>query len=339
MKKDHLKIGIIVGILMVVFGLISGLIYNYYDSSRYVATVLGERVSKEEFQFFLASVKSQMESTGNLTDETAKKAFWESAIDGKDVKKIAKDRALDKVKEFKIQYLKAKESNVKLDKEDIDKIDKSIATMVEQVGGEQQANEKLLEYYKINKKDYRNIMLDLMLVYKFMKSNNEQVSKEELIKYYEENLENKDKVTVRHILISTLTEDQKPLSQEEIKKKKIIADEVLDKAKKNGDMSTLAKEYSDDPGSKNNAGQYTFSKGEMVKEFEDWAFKAKPGDVGLIKTNFGYHIIKKPTFEELGDIIKTMVSDKLYSKRLEEWKKDKKYDIKINQKVLDAINV
>ena len=32
--------------------------------------------------------------------------------------------------------------------------------------------------------------------------------------------------------------------------------------------------------------------GQMVKEFEDWSFSAKSGDVGVVKTSYGYHIIK-----------------------------------------------
>ena len=56
----------------------------------------------------------------------------------------------------------------------------------------------------------------------------------------------------------------------------------------------LAKEHSEDPGSKEKGGLYKYvAKGTMVKEFEDWCFdeKRQEGDTGLVKTEYGYHIM------------------------------------------------
>jgi len=49
--------------------------------------------------------------------------------------------------------------------------------------------------------------------------------------------------------------------QEEAKKK---AEEILLKVKAGEDFASLAKQYSEDPGSKDTGGEYTFSKGQMV---------------------------------------------------------------------------
>ena len=63
-------------------------------------------------------------------------------------------------------------------------------------------------------------------------------------------------------------------------------------------MSELARTYSEDQGSLNQAkgvedGEYTFKRGKMVKEFEDAAFNGEVGKViGPVKTQFGYHLIK-----------------------------------------------
>lgn len=55
----------------------------------------------------------------------------------------------------------------------------------------------------------------------------------------------------------------------------------------------LAKEYSDDPGSKDNGGALGwFGKGMMVSEFEQEAFSLNVNEIGIVKTQFGYHIIK-----------------------------------------------
>ncbi len=69
---------------------------------------------------------------------------------------------------------------------------------------------------------------------------------------------------------------------------------VLDKAKSGEDFASLAKQYSDDPGSGPNGGVLgEFGKGAMVPEFEQAAFALGKGGIsGLVKTQFGYHIIK-----------------------------------------------
>ncbi len=59
-------------------------------------------------------------------------------------------------------------------------------------------------------------------------------------------------------------------------------------------FNDLAKKYSEDPGTASRGGELGFfGRGTMVKEFEEAAFALKPGETsGLIKTIFGYHIIR-----------------------------------------------
>lgn len=83
------------------------------------------------------------------------------------------------------------------------------------------------------------------------------------------------------------------VSNTEEKRKK--AEEVLKKVKEGGDFAELAKEYSEDPGSKDNGGLYeNVTKGQFAPEFEKAALALEPGQVAdkLVKTDFGYHIIK-----------------------------------------------
>lgn len=81
-------------------------------------------------------------------------------------------------------------------------------------------------------------------------------------------------------------------SKEEAKK---LATDVLGKAKKGQDFAGLAKQYSDEPGAKDRAGNLgKFGKGQMVKPFADAAFALKPGDVSdVVETQFGFHVIKR----------------------------------------------
>ena len=77
--------------------------------------------------------------------------------------------------------------------------------------------------------------------------------------------------------------------------KKTKAEEILNRVKAGEDFAALAKEFSDDPGSKESGGQYeNIRMGQMVKPFEDAAMSVQPGEVvpTLVETDFGYHIIK-----------------------------------------------
>ena len=84
-------------------------------------------------------------------------------------------------------------------------------------------------------------------------------------------------VKASHILVSTLEE----------------ANHVLSELKAGKEFSELARKYSSCPSGKNCGDLGFFGKGQMIKEFEEEAFKMKVGAVSKpVKTKFGYHIIK-----------------------------------------------
>lgn len=106
-------------------------------------------------------------------------------------------------------------------------------------------------------------------------------------------------VSVRHILLSTQdTSSGEALSDEEIAKKKATADDVLKKFnesdKSEDSFAALAYEYTEDTGSSSTGGLYEhIYPGQMVTEFNDWCFdeNRKAGDVEMVETDYGYHII------------------------------------------------
>ena len=70
---------------------------------------------------------------------------------------------------------------------------------------------------------------------------------------------------------------------------------VLERLKKGENFANLAKELSIDKGSGKRGGDLgSFGRGMMVKPFEEAAFKLERGQISEpVKTEFGYHIIKR----------------------------------------------
>lgn len=106
-----------------------------------------------------------------------------------------------------------------------------------------------------------------------------------------------EQVRARHILVKADPSDEASAKQA-LAKAKIIQDLLKTK-----DFAALAKEYSEDEGSKSKGGDLDFfTRGTMVSEFEEYAFSAELNAVSEpIKSQFGYHLIevtdKKPAQE------------------------------------------
>ena len=69
---------------------------------------------------------------------------------------------------------------------------------------------------------------------------------------------------------------------------------ILERLKKGEKFGNIAKDVSLCPSKKRGGDLGTFSRGQMVKEFEKAAFALQKGQIsGIVKTKFGYHIIKR----------------------------------------------
>ncbi|HXA17720.1 MAG TPA: peptidylprolyl isomerase [Thermoanaerobaculia bacterium] len=122
------------------------------------------------------------------------------------------------------------------------------------------------------------------------------VSDAEVQKAYADGAKQYEQVKARHILIApkgsaAAQPGKKELTDDEAKAK---ADDLRKQIVGGASFDELAKKESDDVGSGARGGDLgSFSRGQMVPEFEQAAFSAKVGDVTpVVKTQFGYHIIK-----------------------------------------------
>ena len=123
------------------------------------------------------------------------------------------------------------------------------------------------------------------------------VTDEEMKKYYDEHpsdFEQPEMVRASHILIGTrdsATGTELPEDKKQAKRKQM--EDLLKRARGGEDFAKLAREFSEDPGSKDQGGEYTFPRGKMVPAFESAAFSLNTNQVSdIVTTQFGYHIIK-----------------------------------------------
>ena len=155
-----------------------------------------------------------------------------------------------------------------------------------------------------------------------------KVSDEELQKFYNENKEKfktGDQVKASHILVK----DEKQ------------AKDLLAQLKGGASFEELAKKFSTDGAAAKGGDLGWFSKGSMIPELEKVAFAMKEGQTSdIVKTKFGYHIIKLTgkraagarSFEEVKDQIKAAVlptkQQEVFQKIKDDLKKSGKYSIK-----------
>lgn len=100
-----------------------------------------------------------------------------------------------------------------------------------------------------------------------------------------------DSVNARHILIATVNNQTgEPILEDSVAKRR--ADSIYNAINGGANFAALAMYYSAD-GSKDKGGDLgTFSYGQMVPEFNNFCFDKSPGSKGVVKTQFGYHIIE-----------------------------------------------
>lgn len=154
------------------------------------------------------------------------------------------------------------------------------------------------------------------------------ISDADLQKFYDQNKEkfkSGEQVKASHILVKSEKEAQDLLAQ----------------LKSGGKFEDLAKKYSVDPAGQKGGDLGLFGKGMMIPEFEKVAFSMKEGDVsGIVKTKFGFHIIKltgkRPAgtlpFAEVKEQLKTSLlpqkQQEVFQKVKEDLKKTAKISIK-----------
>jgi len=160
----------------------------------------------------------------------------------------------------------------------------------------------LKAYFKAHKKDYsmpKQIKIAYVNIAKRQFTPKIEPTKDQVEQYYRSNQQDfyqPKTVRASHILFRVPL-DASPQRVEDTRKKAI---KVLEKAKGMEDFSKLAKKYSEDKANAAKGGDLGwFGRGTLLKPFEDAAFSLKKGQISdLVRTNFGFHIIKVEDVKE-----------------------------------------
>lgn len=248
----------------------------------------------------------------------------------------------DKMKDFRLKVLQdlittelLSQEGKKLKIKDLDQqVDEEYKKLRSNLPKEEDFQAALKEH-NMTEKDLRKDIEKGIRIQKVVNDQVEQIKKnvsvsEQDIKAFYNDAANKDKfmqkesVKASHILIKVAKDATK---EDDAKAQKKIK-ELLKRAKKGEDFAKLAKENSEDPTAAQNSGELGyFSTEEMVPEFAKAAFALKPGEISdVVKTSFGYHIIKsedkKPEqmtpYDEVKDkVAKFLENSAVQSKLLE----------------------
>lgn len=307
---------------------------------------IGENEMKAyEYQFFLKNAKQQIENgQGIANNPDYISQLWENQESVAYLREVA----MENLKVHRIMLEEAKKNEFKLSKEDEKKIKDSIEEEIKANGGEKKflvELEKELEGITI--KDYRQLKYDVNYSTKYMIDfmENIEVSDNEIKDYYEENKDSLDYTTVRHILVSTKNDSGAKLSDDKIEEAKEKADEILEKVKSGEDMIKLVEEYSEDPGKAQNQGEYDVKKGVgYAAEFESWALSAKVGDVGIVETELGYHVMKCEKKSSLDDIefkenVKFYIQDLKMQEEIEKLSEKSEYRIVQDTDTINSLRI
>ena len=279
-------------------------------------------VSTKDFVITTGEViQSIYQSSGNRANQFATR---DSEFIKSMVQRMAKNLG-----EKKLLMQQAEKTNVTVSQAMVDSV---LQLQYSHYGGQEKFNE-MMTNHGINIDFINNDIKSNLTINKLLQerlNGATAITDEDILAAY-----NEDKTaSVRHILL--MTQGKSDSAKTEIRKK---MEGILEEAKNGADFAKLAEKYTEDPGSRDKGGLYEdFTKGRMVKPFEDAAFSVPVGEISdIVETRYGYHILKvvdrkketKPLDEVKENIRKKLTNlkkNEAYNSFIDDLKKEAKYE-------------
>lgn len=258
-------------IALFVAGLVAGVLTGCGDLPKSaVAEVNGKVITKEDLDRNIEDLKVQYQSQGGFPEPGADQYT--------EMQKQVAERLVNE----EILWFEADKLNITVSDQEIND---QLQQFKDQAGGEEQFQTQLKDrnYTEDRLKDQIRKSQLFQKLYPEVTKDASAISDEQALKYYNENqqqFQQAETRTVRHILV----------------KDEAVANQVEARLAAGEDFATIAKELSEDPGSKDKGGELgavpTTGSG-FVPEFEAGMAKLAVGQISApVKSSFGFHIIQ-----------------------------------------------
>lgn len=283
MKKHIFRLGL--PVIMALMLLVTGCANN---KANVVATVNGEDITRSQLDkrvnFTIESYKLQ-----GLDLTTKENSAMKEQVEQSELEKLIQDRLLMQEAE-KEKLVPTKEE-----------IDKNLKQVKDSYGSEEEFK-KALEQFKLTEQDLKELVTIETAkknLYDKVTADVKEPTDAEVTKYYNENKDTfstPERLEVKHILFAVDSKQEgipKRSDKEALEAAKLALAEITQKGR---DFAAVARESSDDLGTRENGGSYTIDKGAGTTDpaFEKAAAALKPGEITKepVKSAYGYHLIK-----------------------------------------------
>jgi len=258
-----------------------------------VAMVNGTPITKDAFEQTMKVAKQQFSRMGNPMDDAQ-----------------LKEEVLNQLIGRELLYQQSQKAGIQVDQK---MVDEQIAQMKKQFPTEDEF-QKALKGMNLTEEKMRSNMEKGLALQKFITETymkNATVPEKEIKEFYDihpDMFKQPEQVKASHILIKVSPDAKQEEQDEALRKMK----EVQEKQKKGEDFGELAKAYSECPSNSKGGDLGYFGRGQMVPAFEAAAFGMKPGETSdIVKTDYGYHLIKVTDSKPEGTIPYDQVKERL----------------------------
>lgn len=269
------------------------------DSGKTLAKIGDYKITEGFYNFIYSIIYSQW----SQYEQYYGPEWLDSEVEeGVTMRQAMKDSTCQQIEQLAVASVIAKEKYGITAKDVKDKVEKQKKEVIASYGSrenfdaflaEARTNEKAIDTYLELYEIY-----DLLSLKISEKGEECYVSDEEIMTEFE--AEYAGMLKVQHILVSTQGDETTPARSDE--EAMAIVNKVFAELEKGTDFNTLIEKYDEDPGM-TPGNYYTFGSGEMVPEFEEASKNLEVGEYTkeAVKTDYGYHIIKKYALDSTSD--------------------------------------
>lgn len=274
--------------------------YAKYAPDDVVMTVNGRDVVWADFFSWAFAAASQLEAQNDISDWNDDFSYAVGTLDDPSYNGYVRFYAFSNAHEMEVINAAAEAAGITLSDAEQTQLDDTLKQYTDYFGGEDAFADYLAErFLRTEYFSYQNrsVLLYNNLYAHYFGENGEKLPEADAVAF----AENNGYLYAKHILISTMDENNQPLDAAAAAEKKAEAESIYAELKACSaaelpdKFDSLMKLNSEDPGLISNPDGYYFQAGEMVAEFENAARTLEVNGLSeIVETPYGYHILFRP---------------------------------------------